>query len=107
TLDDCEHISYRISGLLDLREDLMPGTYVLEVSSPGMDRVLKREKDFERFSGHRAKIRLKSPRNGQRQFRGYLKGMESGQVVLESADAKNAFGLDEIDEARLDPEIKI
>jgi ribosome maturation factor RimP len=106
TLGDCEQLSYRIGGLLDL-QDLMPGSYNLEVSSPGLDRVLKREKDFEKFSGHRARIRLKRPRDGQRQFRGYLKGAKEGQVILENGETTLELPLSEIDEARLDPDIKI
>jgi ribosome maturation factor RimP len=106
TLDDCEHLSYRIGGLLDL-QDLMPGAYTLEVSSPGLDRVLKHEKDFEKFSGHRARIRLKRPKDGQRQFRGYLKGAREGQVLLENNEVTVSLPLADIDEARLDPDIKI
>lgn len=105
-LDDCEYLSNRIGGLLD-SENLVDGRYVLEVSSPGLDRVLKKERDFLRFAGHRAKVRLKTPENGQRNFRGYLKPMEGVQVVLESGGNSVKFGLDRIDEARLDPEIDI
>jgi ribosome maturation factor RimP len=106
TLDDCEQLSYRIGGLLDL-QDLIPGSYTLEVSSPGLDRVLKREKDFAKYSGHRAKIRLKLPRDGQRQFRGYIKSASEGQVELENGDVTVKLPLADIDEARLDPEVKI
>ena len=81
--------------------------YVLEVSSPGMDRVLKKERDFARFVGHRARVRLKAPEAGQRNFRGFIKPMEEGAVVLESGGNIVKFALDRIDEARLDPEIEI
>lgn len=107
TLNDCEQLSYRIGGLLDLQPDLVPGPYNLEISSPGLDRVLKKERDFARFSGHRAKIRLKLPREGQRQFRGYIKGAGSGSVLLENGPQVFSFPIDDIDEARLDPDVKI
>ncbi|MBI5202289.1 MAG: ribosome maturation factor RimP [Elusimicrobia bacterium] len=105
-LDDCEYLSHRIGGILDT-ENLVDGRYVLEVSSPGMDRVLRKEKDFLRFVGHRAKVRLKVAENGQRNFRGFIKPMEGTLVVLESGDSMLKFGLDRIDEARLDPDIDI
>ncbi len=107
TLDDCEYISNRIGSLLDLREDLLSGAYTLEVSSPGVDRVLKRLKDFERFAGQRVKLKLKIPRAGQRHFRGFLKGVEGEEIVLEDGGAALRFGLGELDEARLDPDVKI
>lgn len=106
-LDDCEYLSHRIGALLDT-VDLVAGHYSLEVSSPGMDRVLKKERDFLRFVGHRAKVRLKTPdEKGQRNFRGYLKAMEGTQVVMESGGSLAKFALDRIDEARLDPDIDI
>lgn len=105
-LDDCEYLSNRIGGLLDT-ENLVEGRFVLEVSSPGLDRVLKKDRDFLRFVGHRAKLRLKTAENGQRNFRGFLKAMEGTQVVLESGGNTMKFGLDRIDEARLDPDIDI
>ena len=105
-LDDCEYLSHRIGGMLDT-ENLVDGRYVLEISSPGVDRILKKERDFLRFVGHRAKIRLKTAENGQRNFRGYLQPMEGAQVVLESGGNTMKFGLDRIDEARLDPDIDI
>jgi len=105
-LDDCEYFSNRIGGLLDA-SDLMPHRYVLEVSSPGLDRRLKRPVDFLRFLGHRAKVRLKAPAQGRRHFTGFIKSYEDGRVVLEAGEHTATFALDAIDEARLDPEIKI
>ena len=105
-LDDCAYFSDRIGALLDT-VDLVNEHYVLEVSSPGVNRILKKERDFLRFAGHRAKVRLKTPENGQRNFRGCLKPMEAGLVVLDSDGSLVRFPLDRIDEARLDPEIDI
>ena len=106
TLDDCEKLSSRIGALLDTVDVLMH-PYSLEVSSPGLDRRLKRERDFQRFSGHRVKIRLKEPLEGRRRFHGYLKGFEAGKVLLENAGTTVAFEFAAIEEARLDPEIKV
>lgn len=105
-LDDCEYLSNRIGALLDTT-DLVQESYVLEVSSPGMDRVLKKERDFLRFVGHRAKVRLKIPENGQRNFKGFLQPMEGSLVVLQSGESTVKFALDRIEEARLDPDIEI
>lgn len=101
TLDDCEHLSSRISALLD-ETDLISGAYVLEVSSPGLDRVLKKEKDFVRFAGQAVQVRLKVPQDGRRNFKGILQGFLDGKVVVECEGARFGFPLGLIDEARLD-----
>ncbi|MDD5657957.1 MAG: ribosome maturation factor RimP, partial [Elusimicrobia bacterium] len=101
TLDDCEHLSNRIGALLD-EADAVAGSYVLEVSSPGLDRVLKKEKDFLRFAGKAVKVRLRAAREGRRNFKGTLIGFEAGRVLLEGEGGRWEFPLPEIDEARLD-----
>jgi ribosome maturation factor RimP len=75
TLDDCSTISERVSVHLDV-EDLIPGQYVLEVASPGLDRGLYKNADYERFAGLPAHIRLSEPINGQRNFHGKLLGLD-------------------------------
>jgi ribosome maturation factor RimP len=105
-LDDCEYLSNRLGGILDMT-DLLPHSYVLEISSPGVDRVLKKEKDFRKFIGQRIQVWLNSPEAGRRHFIGSLKGFEDGNVILEFGDQELRFGLDRIDEARLSPELKI
>ena len=87
--------------------DLLPRSYVLEVSSPGVDRALKKERDFHRFSGNRIQLWLKTPESGRRHFVGILKGIESGHVVLEFAGQEVKLGMDRIEEARLFPELSI
>ena len=77
----------------------------LEVSSPGLDRPLKRPEDFERFAGSVATVRLKLPRNGQRRFEGRVVGVEDGEVVLEVAGERQRFAFGDIDRARLVPEL--
>ena len=105
TLDDCEYFSNRIGGLLDAA-DLVSHAYVLEVSSPGLERRLKREKDFLRFAGHRVRIRLNSPVDGRRNFTGFLKSFAEGRLTLEAGDQAVSFALEAVEEARLAPEIK-
>lgn len=104
TLGDCERYSEKIGALLDAM-DAMERSYTLEVSSPGVDRILKKEKDFSRFAGHRVKLRLKGPLEGRRRFHGVLRGLEEGQVVLESDGHVFRLAPEAIEEARLDPEI--
>ena len=101
TLDDCEHLSNRIGALLD-EADLVSGSYVLEVSSPGLDRVLKKEKDFARFAGRAVQIRLKTPQDGRRNFHGLLQGFSEGKVRIDCEDRRFEFPWELIGEARLD-----
>lgn len=98
-LDDCEKVSEKVGECLDANNFYENG-YFLEVSSPGVDRVVKKEKDFKRFAGKHVKVRLKRPVNGSRVYYGDIAGFENGQVLL-SGDLK--FSLEDIDEARLHP----
>jgi ribosome maturation factor RimP len=80
---DCERVSQQLSVILDV-EELVPGTgYVLEVSSPGMDRALKKAADFERFKGRLAKITIAEPVENTKYFEGRLAGFADGKVKLE------------------------
>jgi ribosome maturation factor RimP len=80
---DCERVSQQLSVILDV-EELLPGApYVLEVSSPGMDRALKKAADFERFTGRLAKIVTTEPIENTKFFEGRLKGFADGSVRLE------------------------
>ena len=80
---DCQRVSQQLSVILDV-EDLIPGPgYVLEVSSPGMDRALKRPGDFERFKGRLAKISTSEPVGEAKFFEGRLAGFADGKVRLE------------------------
>ncbi len=98
-LDDCAALSEKVGEYLDANNIYEDG-YFLEVSSPGVDRVIKKEKDFKRFAGQQAMVRLKRPMNGSRVYYGALEGFENGQALL-SGGLK--FNLEEIDEARLHP----
>lgn len=106
TLDDCAYFSDRIGSLLDA-ENAVDRAYVLEVSSPGLDRVIKKSKDFHRFAGKAVKVRLRSPEQGQRNFHGTLLGFENDRVILDEAGKRHEFPLIMIDEARLDCQAEI
>jgi ribosome maturation factor RimP len=101
--DDCQRVSYQVSGVLDV-EDPIPGHYTLEVSSPGLDRLLFRREDFERFAGQLVKLRLAYPVEGQRRFKGRLTGLRGEQVVIEADDMEISFPFEQIEQARLVPE---
>ncbi len=104
TVDDCSKVSYQVSGLLDV-EDPISGQYSLEVSSPGLDRPLFKSEDYDRFSGQQASIRLYAPVEGQRKFKGVIRGIRDNQVVLMTEEnAELQFSLDQIEKARLVPD---
>jgi ribosome maturation factor RimP len=101
TLDDCERFSKRLSVALDV-EDWIASSYVLEVSSPGLDRPLRKELDFQRFQGKRARIRTRVPLEGQRNFRGMILGAEGGKIGLElEAGRRLEIALSDIEKANL------
>lgn len=101
--DDCQKVSYQVSGVLDV-EDPIPGHYTLEVSSPGLDRMLFRPEDFDRFAGQLVKVRLAYPLEGQRRFKGRLAGMRGENVVIKEDDMEISLPFDQIEQARLVPE---
>jgi ribosome maturation factor RimP len=79
--DDCSKVSHQVSTVLDV-EDFIHSAYVLEVSSPGLERGLYKRADYERFAGSRAKIKARSPINGQRNFRGLILGVAGDNVIV-------------------------
>jgi ribosome maturation factor RimP len=105
-IDDCALISRRLSPVLDVN-DPMPGSYNLEVSSPGIDRPLVRPSDFEDWAGFEAKVEMKELIGGRRRFRGVIEGFEDGEarlkVELTGFSEPQVIGLpvDLIDEAKL------
>jgi ribosome maturation factor RimP len=80
-VDDCTEVTHTVSALLDVA-DPIDHAYLLEVSSPGIDRPLVRREDYERFRGHEAKLELAAPIEGRRRFRGKLLGVEADRVRL-------------------------
>ncbi|MBC2857590.1 ribosome maturation factor RimP [Stappia sp. 28M-7] len=85
TVDDCEAVSRAITPVLDV-EDPIDREYNLEISSPGIDRPLVRAVDFERWRGHLAKLELAVPRDGRKRFRGEIRAVEGGDLVLRLED---------------------
>jgi ribosome maturation factor RimP len=79
---DCQLVSEQMSVILDV-EDPFPGSYTLEVSSPGLDRELRKPSDFEYFTGRRARVVLREPLDGQSVLEGRLAGYEAGKVRLD------------------------
>ena len=87
SLEDCEQFSRRFSTTMDV-EDFVHSAYVLEVSSPGVNRPLVREADFKKYTGENARIRTRLPINGQRNFKGRIINVTEGRVTFESAPDK-------------------
>src|SRR6478672_13866936 len=87
THEDCANLSREVGTILDV-EDVVPGPYVLEVSSPGLDRQLNRPADFERFTGSQVKLTTREPVNGNRHFQGRMENVHDGRLVLNLAPSK-------------------
>jgi ribosome maturation factor RimP len=103
TLADCELVGEQLGAFLDV-EDPLPGSYVLEVSSPGLDRRLRTLAHFQRFGNERVKLELKQPKNGRRRLTGRLRGTEDETVLVEVDGETWRVNLNEIAEARLAPQ---
>ncbi|MGZ5039575.1 MAG: ribosome maturation factor RimP [Usitatibacter sp.] len=102
TVEDCARVSNHLT-----RAFAVEGIDYerLEVSSPGLDRPLKRLEDFERFAGRDATLKLKLPREGRRRFEGKLVGVEDGRIILDVEGQRQQLEFDEIDRARLVPDV--
>lgn len=107
TLDDCAVISEHLGRTLDAA-DVIPQSYSLEVSSPGVYRPLKKEQDFKRFNGERVDVTMFAPINGRRHFKGTIEGFADGALSLkDTAGAQFFLPLADMAKAHLDPEIEI
>lgn len=100
TIDDCAGVSRAISTWLDV-EDLIEHAYHLEVSSPGLERPLKKPEDYERFAGRKARIKLRQPREDRRVFTGILGTVEDSDFILIVDEKPVRIAFDEIAKARL------
>ncbi len=87
SITDCERVSQELSTILDV-EDLLPDSYTLEVSSPGLDRPLRDARDYMRFAGRLAKLVTREPVNRQTAFAGRLRGMDGEDVLFENEGGK-------------------
>lgn len=103
-LDDCQEVSEKAGSLLD-EKDLIPDNYMLEVSSPGLDRVLKKDKDFIRYTGEDVDVKLFAPLEGTKikSFTAKLEGLaDDGALLLEmESGEKLRLGRDKISQVRL------
>src|ERR1044071_8887637 len=104
SLDDCERVSRAVSETLDAA-DPIPAQYTLEVSSPGLDRVLRTREHFERFAGERVKLEMMQPVEGRKRFSGRLLGVGEREITLELESRRINLPIDDIHRARLAPDM--
>jgi ribosome maturation factor RimP len=109
-IDECQRVSQDLSALLDVEDEFgqqeLGNAYTLEVSSPGLDRPLRHEADYRRFSGRLAKIVTVEPIERQTAFAGRIVGIENGAVLLEEGRRTHRVPLDRIKRAHLDVEFE-
>ncbi len=101
TLDDCTAVSQLLNPLLDA-SDLIDGSYMLEVSSPGFERPVRKPEDFRRFAGERIKIRAHLPVQGRKRFTGVLTGIVEDMVTVDCDGEHFDICIDNIQRANLD-----
>jgi ribosome maturation factor RimP len=102
THEDCSAVSLHLGTVLDV-EDFIHSAYTLEVSSPGIERGLYKRADYERFAGSKAKIKVREPVNGQRNFRGVIVGVEGNDVIFEDRTSGQVrFAVDGVAKANLE-----
>jgi ribosome maturation factor RimP len=105
TLSDCEVWTDRLGPVLD-ESGLIDRSYVLEISSPGLDRALRKTKDFERFAGQRVHVKLYAPLDGQKNFHGNLLGGTDAEIRLRTDEGRDvALQRSQVAKCKLDPEI--
>ena len=101
SIDDCEWVSRRIGALLDI-EDIIPNSYILEVSSPGLNRKLKNKEEYNLFKGRNIKIKTKEPIDDEKIFKGSLKGIkENDNVEIETDEKTVEIPFENISQAQL------
>ena len=104
TLEDCQKISGLVGDLIEV-EDIIESIYTLEVSSPGLNRVLKKEKDFIKFVGKKICVQCHGPLNGRKKFTGHLKDFKEQVIYLEMDGQPHTIPLNRVARANLVIEI--
>lgn len=104
-IDDCEQVSRQVSALMDV-EDPIGSAYTLEVSSPGLDRLLFEKQHFEAYIGSLVKIKLRMNYEGRRNFKGRLTAVEDDEIVIRQDQDEFVFPLETLDKAQVVPEFK-
>ena len=94
-INDCENVSRALSDALD-REDFIPDAYILEVSSPGLGRTLKKDRHLEKSMGQDVEIKLYKPLNGSKEFEGTLTGFDSESITITVEDEEQTFSRNDI-----------
>jgi len=105
TVDNCATVSRHLSSVLDV-EDPIQGEYTLEVSSPGVDRLLFKPEQYGLYIGEPIEIRLRVPFEGRRKFRGWLIGLEGEDVVVRVDNHEYLLPMKQIDKARVEPRLE-
>ena len=106
THEDCSEVSQHLGTILDV-EDFIHSSYTLEVSSPGLERGLYKRADYERFAGSQAKLKIRQPISGQRNFRGTLAGVEGENLIFEDrTSGRVLIPLQLITKANLEVDVK-
>ena len=101
-IDDCVSVTNQLKHILTVEEDIIFDR--LEVSSPGINRVIKKLQDFERFKGEKIKIKTRSPIDERKNFNGTLKGIKKDLILVEFNNVLVEISLDNVEKAPLDPE---
>ncbi len=104
TLDDCQKVSHQVSAVLDV-ENPISSHYSLEISSPGLDRPLFTQEQYQRFIGHQIQFRLHAPQKGRRNFKGRLQAMQDERLVIQVDNVELTVMLTDIEKANLVPEL--
>ena len=103
TLEDCERVSHRVSGVLDV-EDPIAGEYLLEVSSPGLDRLLFNRDQYQQFVGETVKVWLSGTVDNRKRITGRIEAVTGETLVLDESGREFQIPLGEIEKARLCPD---
>lgn len=110
THEDCANVSHEVGTILDVEDAVPGGSYLLEVSSPGLDRKLVRPADYERFTGSVVKVTTREPIEGNRHFQGRLEGFQDGRLTLDlnaaRKDRKKVAKAEALTPQRIDIELR-